>query len=131
MLLILIFYPNKNNVIELHPIISQVLSIIGFAILIISAYYLRPALRVSPIPKNNAPLIKDGIYRYISHPMYLGVMLIALSIILNNLNFVTIIVFIFLYIVLRLKANLEEQLLKTIHKSSFEKKKTLFPIRGI
>lgn len=127
----MIFYPNNNNVIELHPIISQVLSILGFVILIISAYYLRPALRVSPIPKKNAPLIKVGIYKYISHPMYLGVMLIALSIILNNLNFVTIIVFIFLYIVLRLKANLEEQLLKTIHKSSFEKKKTLFPIRGI
>jgi len=127
----LIFYPNNNNVIELHLIISQVLSILGFVILIISAYFLRPALRVSPIPKKNAPLIKDGIYRYISHPMYLGVILIALSIILNNLNFVTLIVFIFLYIVLRLKANLEEQLLKTIHKSGFEKKKTLFPIRGI
>jgi protein-S-isoprenylcysteine O-methyltransferase Ste14 len=130
-LLILIFYPNSNNVIGLHPIISQVLSILGFVILIISAYYLRTALRVSPIPKKNAPFIKDGIYRYISHPMYLGVILIALSIILNNLNFVTLIVFIFLYIVLRLKANLEEQLLKTIHKSNFEKKKTLFPIRGI
>ena len=130
-MLILIFYPNNNNVIELHLIISQVLSILGFVILIISAYFLRPALRVSPIPKKNAPLIKDGIYRYISHPMYLGVILIALSIILNNLNFVTLIVFIFLYIVLRLKANLEEQLLKTIHKSGFEKKKTLFPIRGI
>lgn len=127
----MIFYPNNNNVIELHLIISQVLSILGFVILIISAYFLRPALRVSPIPKKNAPLIKDGIYRYISHPMYLGVILIALSIILNNLNFVTLIVFIFLYIVLRLKANLEEQLLKTIHKSGFEKKKTLFPIRGI
>jgi protein-S-isoprenylcysteine O-methyltransferase Ste14 len=63
--------------------------------------------------------------------MYLAVMLIALSIILNNFNEITFITFILLYLVLRTKANMEEQLLKKIHKSKYPKKKTLFPIRGI
>ena len=41
---------------------------------------LRPALRVSPIPKPGAPLVSTGIYKWISHPMYLAVTLFGLSI---------------------------------------------------
>jgi protein-S-isoprenylcysteine O-methyltransferase Ste14 len=130
-LFVLIFFPKTNNLIELNPIISQVISVLGFTILIIAAYYLRPSLRVSPIPKKNAPLIHKGIYRYIKHPMYFAVSIIALSILLNNFNEITFVVFILLYLVLRSKANMEEELLMKIHKSKFSKKKRIFPIRGI
>lgn len=131
MLLVLILFPKTNKLFELNPIISQIISISGFVILIIAAYYLRPSLRVSPIPKEKAPLIDEGIYSYVKHPMYLAVMLIALSILLNNFNEITFIVFIALYLVLRSKANMEEYLLKKIHKFEYSKKKSLFPIRGI
>ena len=115
----------------LNPVIAQVISGLGFIMLLIAAYYLSPSLRISPIPKDKSPLINKGIYSYIKHPMYLAVMLIALSIILNNFNEITFITFILLYLVLRTKANMEEQLLKKIHKSKYPKKKTFFPIRGI
>lgn len=129
--MVLILLPKTNKIIELNPLIPQVISGLGFLMLIIATYYLRPSLRVSPIPKEKSPLINNGIYGFIKHPMYLAVMLIALSIILNNFNEITFITFIALYLVLRAKADMEEQLLKKIHKSKYSKKKTFFPIRGI
>lgn len=111
--------------------ISQIISGLGFFILIFSAYYLWPSLKVSPIPRKKSPLIKKGIYKYLRHPMYFAVMLIALSILLNNFTEITFIVFIILYLVLRAKANMEEELLQKIHGKSFLKKTKLFPIRGI
>ena len=129
--MVLILLPKTNKIIELNPLIPQVISGLGFLMLIIATYSLRPSLRVSPIPKDKSPLISNGIYGLIKHPMYLAVMLIALSIILNNFNEITFITFIALYLVLRAKADMEEQLLKKIHKSKYSKKKTFFPIRGI
>lgn len=129
--MVLFLVPKENKIIELNPVIPQIISGFGFTLLIVSAYYLRPSLRVSPIPKAKSPLINKGIYSFIKHPMYMAVMLIALSIILNNFNEITFVAFIALYLVLRAKADMEEQLLKKIHKSKYSKKKTFFPIRGI
>ncbi len=114
-----------------NSVITQLMSGIGFFILLVSAFYLWPSLRISPIPRKKSPFIKKGIYKYFRHPMYFAVIIIAASILLNNFTEITFIVFVALYLVLRTKADMEENLLQKIHGKSFFKKNTIFPLRGI
>jgi len=51
--------------------------VLGLLVIVAAGYSLRPSLRISPIPKENAPLIESGIYRRVRHPMYLAVILIG------------------------------------------------------
>ena len=53
---------------------------LGLIVIGAAGWSLRPSLRVSPIPKTDAPLIESGIYRFVRHPMYLGVILIGFGI---------------------------------------------------
>ena len=69
-------------------------------------------LRITPDVASNAILIKIGPYKYIRHPMYLSVLTVCLSFVLSNINSLTILLFIFLFLDLFLKMNYEEKLLK-------------------
>jgi protein-S-isoprenylcysteine O-methyltransferase Ste14 len=91
------------------------LSIFAFAYLA-----LRPALRVSPIPKPGAPLIVTGIYSWFRHPMYLGVLMFGLGMLVNNLNPASLLVFIALFINMVIKANYEDQLLRSRHSNAVD-----------
>jgi len=131
-LLILLFIrPGKSlvafgNWIEtLTTILSVTAAIIVFAAFIA----LKPSVRVSPIPKPGAPLVTAGIYKWISHPMYLAVVLFGFSMFISHINFLTAALFISLVMVLKTKASLEEFLLEKIHGKY--KSSSFFPIRGI
>ena len=104
--------PHSYVAFEIGSVIAGLL-VIGAA-----AWVLRPSLRVSPIPKQGAPLVAHGIYRFVRHPMYLGVILIGFGasgfadswlgwsceiVLVLNLNF---------------KARFEDALLREIHPQS-------------
>jgi protein-S-isoprenylcysteine O-methyltransferase Ste14 len=110
-------------------IISTILSVTGLVTIIFAFLALRPSLRISPIPKPGAPLVKSGIYKWISHPMYFAVMLFGLSMFLSHINYLTAAVLISLYLVLRTKAGMEEELLEKIHGKY--KSSGFLPVRGI
>jgi len=65
---------------------------------------------IQPVLKQNAKLITTGAYRYIRHPMYLSVILMAFGLLLANLSFLQFVLFVILVIVLFLKAIREERL---------------------
>ncbi len=69
-------------------------------------------LRITPDVSENATLVKDGPYKYIRHPMYTSVLTASLGMFLSNMNSLTIIYYVFLSIVLFLKINYEEKLLR-------------------
>jgi protein-S-isoprenylcysteine O-methyltransferase Ste14 len=110
------------------PLISG-LTFLATLILVWAIVNLRPALRVSPIPKPGAPLVGTGIYKWISHPMYFAVMLFGLSMFLSHINYLSAAVLISLFLVLRTKAGLEEELLEKIHGKY--RPSGFFPMRGI
>ncbi len=99
----------------------------------IAAKSLQPSLQISPLPKINTPLIQSGIYKYVRHPMYLGVILIGLgmasyseSVLAWGLEFI-------LLINLNLKARFEDKLLKEIHPESWHYQlhtSRIFPCTG-
>jgi protein-S-isoprenylcysteine O-methyltransferase Ste14 len=89
--------------------------ICAILILLMALIDLRPSLRISPIPIEGAPLITKGIYRWIRHPMYLSVTIFGAGIALNNLNWISILIWSALVITLIVKARFEDQLLLEIH----------------
>ena len=83
----------------------------GLGIVLISIFKLGQSLTASPIPRENAKLKTDGLYKWIRHPIYTGLMLTTLGIALeagsvSKLFFVAALMFLFDY-----KAKFEETLL--------------------
>jgi protein-S-isoprenylcysteine O-methyltransferase Ste14 len=70
-------------------------------------------LNVVPELKEQHKLITCGIYKYMRHPMYLSIFIFFLSVVLTNVNYLTIITYIILVIDLHLKSEKEEFYLTT------------------
>ena len=65
---------------------------------------------ISPLIKKNAHLITNGAYKYIRHPMYFSLLLMLLAVISTDIRPENIVLYLFLIVVLSLKAKKEEDL---------------------
>ena len=97
------------------PGLAFVFDVVALTILSAAWYALRPSLQISPIPKEGAALITSGIYSFIRHPMYLGVLLFGAGFVLTNINWISIAIWIALFITLVYKARFEDSLLSIKH----------------
>ncbi|CAB4636488.1 unannotated protein [freshwater metagenome] len=84
---------------------------LGFVILAFSALALGKSLTAHPIPGKNAELVTDGLYRYVKHPIYSGLILLAFGLTIAGGIFPHAIFFVALLLLLNYKANFEEKLL--------------------
>ena len=91
---------------------------LGLIVIGAAGWSLRPSLRVSPIPKADAPLIQTGMYRYVRHPMYLGVILIGFGMAGYADSWLGWTSELILIINLNFKARFEDALLLKIHPQS-------------
>ena len=110
--------------------ISTALYVGAVTILVFAYLALRPSLRVSPIPKPGAPLITVGIYKWFRHPMYLGVLMFGLGMLLNNFNLISVATYVVLGANMVVKANYEDQLLRARHSSAIEYQQNVFGLLG-
>jgi len=99
-------------------VVPPILYLLGFLTLLLAYVALGPSLRVSPIPREGAPLIVHGIYKWIRHPMYVGVILIGSGLAIRNLSYVSIGLWALLVINLLFKANYEDELLRKAHSNA-------------
>jgi protein-S-isoprenylcysteine O-methyltransferase Ste14 len=53
--------------------------IVGSSIAIIAAFHLGKNLTPLPKPKENAELIQGGLYRFVRHPIYFGVIMLSVG----------------------------------------------------
>ena len=95
--------------------ISPVFYLIGGIIFFFAYIALRPSLRVSPIPREGAPLIMTGIYSWLRHPMYVSVLLFGAGLAFRNLSYLNIGLWFLLLIVLMIKGSYEDSLLALVH----------------
>ena len=65
----------KFNRLEFFQPVFLVLSGIGFLIVLISILQLNTNLSPFPKPKENATLITSGLFKYIRHPIYSGILI--------------------------------------------------------
>jgi protein-S-isoprenylcysteine O-methyltransferase Ste14 len=96
-------------------VVGGIMVAAGVAIVAIAGLGLGQALTPVPIPKEGAPLITKGIYRYVRHPIYSGVVLAALGLVIIGASAGHIVGWIALYVVLSIKASGEESMLTERH----------------
>jgi protein-S-isoprenylcysteine O-methyltransferase Ste14 len=112
---LLIFYPSSGLNTGVFSYFLSAVSIssllLGFVILGLSALALGRSLTAHPIPGKNAELVTDGLYRFVKHPIYSGLILIAIGLTITGGFFPHAVFLVALLLLLNHKAKFEEALL--------------------
>lgn len=116
---LLIFVPSSGLNTGVFSYFLSALSLtslfIGFVILAFSALALGKSLTAHPIPGKNAVLVTDGLYRFVKHPIYSGLILAAFGLTITGGFFPHVIFFVLLVLLLNYKASFEEKLLASTY----------------
>ncbi len=107
-------------------IIGLILSFVGFALMNWSVYTLDKQFSIDVTIQENHKLITTGLYKYIRHPRYLGIMLFLTGIPVVFLSWISLIMDIFLIVILLWRIRDEEILMYREFKGEWEdyKKRT-------
>lgn len=97
---------------SLVQLIGRLFELIGIGVLLIAIYDLRRSLTVMPTPTDRGVLQICGSYRYVRHPMYSGVIMLALGIALSSGGVYKYLVCGGLIVLFHYKAGYEEELLQ-------------------
>jgi len=113
-LLALLVFLNESIGPQVHRlvIVGRFLESLGIIGVLVCAASLRRSLTVVPIPKEEGQLSTSGLYRYVRHPMYSSVLLVALGISLNSGSMIKYLLTLFLYVLFYLKSVYEEKYLR-------------------
>ncbi len=84
----------------------------GLLVGIVAVIQLKTNLSPFPTPVNGGTLIKGGLYRYIRHPIYLGIVLAMFGYSLASYSYPRVFLSIICYGFFMLKARYEESLLR-------------------
>ena len=93
-------------------LIGLFISVVGIIISLAALLTLKKNLSPFPTPKQGAELIQSGIYKYIRHPIYSGILFFTLGFSLYSENTLRLLIFFTLLILFRFKAAYEEKLLQ-------------------
>jgi protein-S-isoprenylcysteine O-methyltransferase Ste14 len=99
----------------LTPVISLIgLALMGIAglLLLISFAALGNSLTASPLPKQRGQLVTTGLYAHVRHPIYSALLLLSLGVVLDAGWWPQLVVALMLFLLLRIKAQFEETLLR-------------------
>ena len=88
-----------------------ILSILGLLIIAIALIQLNKNLTPFPSPKVNSVLIKEGLYQYVRHPIYTGIIFFVFFYSLSTLHLARLIVALILYGLFYFKSKYEEAML--------------------
>ncbi len=89
---------------------------IGAALGVAALVANRPGnFNIRPDPKRGGTLVEHGIYRYVRHPMYLAVLVIALGLLWHDVVAWRALAFGALAVVLHAKAAVEEAAMQRLH----------------
>lgn len=83
----------------------------GFGVAALAGLRLGPSLTPLPIPKEDGELITAGVYRYVRHPMYTGVLMAGAGLVVAQASLAHLVGWVLLWGVLTLKALGEERML--------------------
>jgi protein-S-isoprenylcysteine O-methyltransferase Ste14 len=91
--------------------VGSVLVWVGLIILALSIFKLGGSLTASPIPKNDSVLKTDGLYKWMRHPIYSGLIATGLGLAIEAESLLNILVALALIALLTYKAKWEESFL--------------------
>jgi protein-S-isoprenylcysteine O-methyltransferase Ste14 len=105
-------------------IVAGVLIAVGLLVALAAGLRLGGALTPLPIPKEGQSLVTTGIYRFVRHPIYTGVLVAAAGLVVWGGSLAHLIGWLALYVVLSVKAAGEEAMLASLHDGYEDYKKT-------
>jgi protein-S-isoprenylcysteine O-methyltransferase Ste14 len=82
--------------------------VLGLVIMVIGGTALGRGLTATPLPNEHAQLRTGGLYRFVRHPIYGGLLLAAAAITVGSGSVFRLVVFVALVVLLSLKARWEE-----------------------
>jgi protein-S-isoprenylcysteine O-methyltransferase Ste14 len=91
--------------------LGGVLLVGGFVIAALAGLRLGPSLTPLPIPKDDGELVTAGLYHYVRHPIYTGVLMAGAGLVVAQASLAHIVGWVLLWGVLTLKAVGEEKML--------------------
>lgn len=103
-----------------------VIAIFGFLLFVVALLQLNKNLSPFPTPKKNSQLIQNGIYKYIRHPIYTGILLSCAGYSLYDDSSFKILITFLLLLLFSIKSKYEEK--KLIQK--FKNYKTYMKTTG-
>ncbi len=92
-------------------IVAGFLVALGALVAIAAGLRLGSTLTPLPIPKEDGALAQEGIYRFVRHPMYTGVLVAAAGVLVWGASLAHLVAWLFLLAVLSAKVSFEEMLL--------------------
>lgn len=93
-------------------IAGGVLLVGGFVVAALAGLRLGRSLTPLPIPKDDGELITAGVYHYVRHPMYTGVLMASAGLVVAQASLAHLVGWVLLWGVLTLKALGEERMLR-------------------
>lgn len=111
-------------------ILFLILAFIGILVLVLGLLQLNKNLSPFPTPKIKSELVTHGMYKWMRHPIYSGIILFALGYALYSSNGYRLFTAILLWILFYFKSAYEENLLKEKYEdyAAYQKKtKRFFP----
>lgn len=107
--------PLSQRVSEILKMIALILFPLGVLIAIVAAIQLKRNLTPLPMPVEHGELIQTGLYAYVRHPIYLGVILMALAWFLHTQAVLTLVEFIAVMIFFEVKSRQEEYWMRQVY----------------
>jgi protein-S-isoprenylcysteine O-methyltransferase Ste14 len=96
-------------------IAGNVLCGVGLLVIALAFASLRSAIQIAPEPKPGAQLVETGVYKYLRHPIYSGIIFCAVGLFLRQPTVWMAIAVAMVIIFLFFKARLEEKLLLSVY----------------
>jgi protein-S-isoprenylcysteine O-methyltransferase Ste14 len=118
LLILIVFGPNFWNVRSsnyITSILALLLSLIGILIVFRATLDIKKVMSVFPVPKSPGGASYKGLYSYVRHPMYSGVLLFCLGVIVLDLSLFKLFLLAILFILFYFKSNYEETLLVEVN----------------
>ncbi len=88
--------------------IGLFIAVFGGIIIILALLQLNKNLSPFPTPKNNTTLLQNGLYKYIRHPIYTGIILLFTGYSLSQNSFYKLGISLLLVVLFYFKSNYEE-----------------------
>lgn len=92
-------------------VIGAALCAVGLLLMLAAFVSLGGAIRIAPEPKPGAGLVTRGVYRYLRHPIYTGIVLVVVGLLLRKPSLLVGIAAVVVVAFLALKTRFEERLL--------------------
>ncbi|MCM8567986.1 isoprenylcysteine carboxylmethyltransferase family protein [Gramella jeungdoensis] len=96
--------------------VALILSIFGVLIFMVAILQLNKNLSPFPSPRKNSQLVKNGLYKYVRHPIYSGILIALTGFAIYTSSGYRVMLTIVLYILFDIKSNYEEKLLTKRYK---------------